>query len=117
LRLEGRDDVLEVGVLVRLCSFLGQSEPHVLAFRVDEPGDQPRDVVAQEPIERRSDERIDASFEVDRERRRNRDPIEHPAAGIRWWRTRSWAGGIGRDTVLPHRLARWRVALMPGMKK
>jgi hypothetical protein len=64
LGAEGRNDVLKMGLFVRLRPFLGELQTLVSAPLVDERGDQVREPFAKECVEGRPDEWIDAALEL-----------------------------------------------------
>ena len=67
LRLECVDDRLEALLLVRLDPLLGDREALVLAPQVDQPGEEPRERLPEQPVRRRPEEGIDAPLDVDEE--------------------------------------------------
>jgi hypothetical protein len=90
---EGRDDVVEVGVLVRLNPLLGQLQALVLAPPVDEGRDEAGQRASEELVESGPNEWIDPALHVDRERERATDPgvgscpcraVEGRSRGLDW---------------------------------
>ena len=79
---ERRDDVVEIRLLVRLCSLLRQPESVVLPLPVDESGHQRREPVSEEPVESGPKERIEAALDMDEEQEQSVDPVEEGVAGV-----------------------------------
>jgi hypothetical protein len=82
LRVEGADDRPEALLLVRLDPLLGDREALVPAAPVDQPGDDERDRLAEQPVEERPEERVDSPLDVDGEERRPYERVQEDVAGV-----------------------------------
>ena len=82
LCLECVDDRLEALLLVRPDPLLGDREALVGAPQVDQPGEEPRERLPEQPVHRRPEEGIDAPLDVDYEDPGAADRVEDEVAGV-----------------------------------
>ena len=82
LGLERVDDRLEALLLVRLDPLLGDREALVGAPQVDQPGEEPRERLPEQPVRCRPEEGIDTTLDVDEEDARSADRVEEEVAGV-----------------------------------
>ena len=90
LRGELVDDRLEVLLLPGLRPLLGEPEPVVAPFEVDERCCRPGQWVAQHLVERRPEERIDTPLGLDREEQHARHGVEKRVPGCRRRQSEAW---------------------------
>ena len=79
---EGRDDVVEVRLLVGLRLFLGELEALVLPALVHDRRDQPGKPIPEELVEQRAEEGIEAALQVDQEEQQAGNPVQQEVARI-----------------------------------
>jgi hypothetical protein len=96
LLFEARDDRLQVFLFVRDRPFLGDRESLVGPLHVDQRRREPRQGVAEQRVERRPDERIEAALDPDHERQEVAQLVEEDRAGIgsRCWPARVRIHGV-----------------------
>ena len=94
LRVEARDDVVEMGLLVRLGPFLGDAQALVLPPLVDQRRDESRQGIAEDLVGDGAEERVDPALDADRADQRAADPVEQEVArvGRRKAETGAWVG-------------------------
>jgi hypothetical protein len=76
LLLEAGDDRVDELLFAREELFLGEREFLVAALRVDQERDEAGDRIAQHGIERRADERIEATLEMNQRQHRVRKDVQ-----------------------------------------
>ena len=94
LGVEARDDVLEMGLLVRLGPFLGDRQALVLSPLVDERRDEPRQGLAENLVGGGAEEGVEAALDADHADQRTADPVEQEVArvGRRKAEAGAWVG-------------------------
>ncbi len=84
LLLEGRDDRIDVGLFAGKRSFLGDLQAFIRAPQVDQRRGQARERIAQQGIERGTEEGIKPALQMHQKKRYVTNPVQERRAGVGW---------------------------------
>ena len=82
LRLKARNDRSDMGFFVGDRFFLCNSQTFVRALAVDQPRGQPRERIAQNGVERRTEERVEPTFQMHEEQRQLGEQVQNHRTGV-----------------------------------